>query len=555
MFEVLSTPAAQRLTLVLLHFVWQGALVAPLLWGVLNAGRVRTAAGRYLWSLAALVSLAACPAVTWCVVDVPAAARPTESIASPAAGAGVAQQVPHDAAAAHALGSAAASSSSLGEALQAVQPQLLLGWLLGVHLLGLRLLVGYASTRWMRRQRFALPDALRPSVERLAQRLRVDAADRVFVSRRAAEAVVVGFVRPIVLLPMGWINQMPLDVLEAVLAHELAHIRRYDMWATLLQRVVETALFYHPAVWWVSRRMSLEREMCCDEAAVRALGCRVSYARALEAVGRRSVGIAPAVSAVGFTGDSKMNLLRRVRNVLGSATTLRSGNSWPAGVCAVMLLAVAAAVFGLVSAAHSTVVADDALKGDRPAEAADAPRRSPEADAPRRAAEADAPRRSAEADAPRRSAEADAPRRSPEADAPRRPAEGDTPRRPAEGQPGTRPAQGSSASDFRPQTPREAALYNIILQLQREVAELRRQLNQLQGGEGTGVVRPGVRPRDGEGTPRPGARDGEGTPKPGLRDGERPAKPGARDGEGPAKPGPRDGDAPAKPGPRDGDRA
>ena len=68
--------------------------------------------------------------------------------------------------------------------------------------------------------------------------------------------MVVGILRPMVLLPAAWIAEMPPEILEAVIAHELAHIRRRDLWATFFQRLVETLLFYHPAVWWISRRVS-----------------------------------------------------------------------------------------------------------------------------------------------------------------------------------------------------------------------------------------------------------------------------------------------------------
>jgi len=84
----------------------------------------------------------------------------------------------------------------------------------------------------------------------------------------------------VVLLPIALLTQCPAELLEAMIAHELAHIRRHDLWVNLFQRVVETVLFYHPAVWWVSGRMRLERELCCDDLAIRATGRRAEYATA-----------------------------------------------------------------------------------------------------------------------------------------------------------------------------------------------------------------------------------------------------------------------------------
>ena len=93
--------------------------------------------------------------------------------------------------------------------------------------------------------------------------------------------IVVGWLRPVVLLPASAITGLTPEQLQAVLAHELAHIRRYDCLVKLIQAVVETFLFYHPAVWWVSGRIHEESEHCCDELAVEACGDRRSYARAL----------------------------------------------------------------------------------------------------------------------------------------------------------------------------------------------------------------------------------------------------------------------------------
>jgi hypothetical protein len=120
-------------------------------------------------------------------------------------------------------------------------------------------------------------------------------------------------------------------MLEAVLAHELAHIRRWDLWVNLGQRVVETLLFYHPAVWWLSRRLRGERELCCDELAVKATGERVVYVSALEHLARLHLAGRGSALATGI-GDSKMALLKRVRYLLGLEATPPATPSWTAGV-------------------------------------------------------------------------------------------------------------------------------------------------------------------------------------------------------------------------------
>ena len=80
---------------------------------------------------------------------------------------------------------------------------------------------------------------------------------------------VVGWFRPVILLPASAILNLSRDQLEAILAHEIAHLRRYDDMVNIAQSVVETLLFYHPAVWWISNRIRHERELSCDDLAVR----------------------------------------------------------------------------------------------------------------------------------------------------------------------------------------------------------------------------------------------------------------------------------------------
>ena len=100
---------------------------------------------------------------------------------------------------------------------------------------------------------------------------------------------VIGWLKPVVLLPAATLLGLTPEQLEAVLAHELAHIRRYDYLVNIVQMLIETLFFYHPAVWWISGRIRQERELCCDDIAVRCCGDAVGYARALTALERMRV--------------------------------------------------------------------------------------------------------------------------------------------------------------------------------------------------------------------------------------------------------------------------
>ena len=173
----------------------------------------------------------------------------------------------------------------------------------------------------------------------LRRRLRISGAVVVAVSRHVTTAFACGLWRPMVLLPASWLVDMSPSMLQAVIAHELAHIRRYDLWVNLFQRVTETLWFYHPAVWWISMSIRRERETCCDELAVSILPSRVQYAETLEFLAvRRLAGTAPLWLSAGI-GGRRMVLLKRIQHVLGTAAPRSAGAVWPI-MCLVGLLTV-----------------------------------------------------------------------------------------------------------------------------------------------------------------------------------------------------------------------
>jgi beta-lactamase regulating signal transducer with metallopeptidase domain len=355
----LARPEFASLAAALLHFVWQGALIAFLLAAGKRLWRIERPAQRYACSLIALLAMIICPAVTYF-----AAAPAWQKSQSQSAGEfdGLMPGI----ATAESFGTDLRTTHwpSIETLARAARPYLLGLWLVGVCVLGTRLAGGLVGVWLYQRRRLPLPAELAGRVERLGKSLGMETLSRVFLSRHIGEALALGFWRPVVLVPAVWVTEMPLEALEAIIAHELAHLRRFDLWVNLLQRVVETLFFYHPAVWWVSRQLGQEREMCCDELAVGATGARVAYVKALELVAReRLAGVRPALAA-GIRGESNMKLLARVRNVLGGANE-DSGSLWPAGVLALLLpLAMWAVTWGICSPAPAAVVADEGQDDD-----------------------------------------------------------------------------------------------------------------------------------------------------------------------------------------------
>ena len=144
-------------------------------------------------------------------------------------------------------------------------------------------------------------------------------------------AVASGILRPVIIVPVALLNDLPIEHAQAILAHELAHIRRHDYAVNLIQTAVETLFFYHPAVWWISRQIRRERENCCDDIAAEICGSRANYARAL--VGLEECRVRPPRFAPAATGgalvDRGARLLGvpaprggRARSMLAAAVTL-----------------------------------------------------------------------------------------------------------------------------------------------------------------------------------------------------------------------------------------
>ena len=156
---------------------------------------------------------------------------------------------------------------------------LVLAWGLGVTVSSMRLLSGWLKLRRLVREAEPAPAEWQEALEHLSRRLGMTRPVRLLRSAALDVPAAVGWLRPVVLLPVTALTGLSARQLEMVLAHELAHIRRHDFVVNLVQTLVETLLFYHPAVWWMSRVIRVEREHCCDDIAVGTSGNPVSYAR------------------------------------------------------------------------------------------------------------------------------------------------------------------------------------------------------------------------------------------------------------------------------------
>jgi len=312
-------PALQAVGWALLHLVWQGAAIAVVLALLLALLPARSANVRYAISCAALALVVVVGVLTGLrsyaagAPQAPALAHRADRQVVPAP---VDAPAPPPVAAIVVATFAPARVASMPDPWRVASdalPAIVSLWLAGVTLLSLRLIV-----QWGRARRLVTEHA-QPACEpwlamarKLGAALGVRRAVRLLESTVVQVPAVVGLLRPVILLPANTLSGLLPGQLEMILAHELAHIRRHDFLVNLLQAAVETLLFYHPAVWWISKQARIEREHCCDDLAVSVCGNPLQYARALTRL--EELRAAPLPLALSARGGS---LFHRIHRVVG----------------------------------------------------------------------------------------------------------------------------------------------------------------------------------------------------------------------------------------------
>ena len=327
----------------LMHFVWQGAAIGGAASVLLRLTRRRSASVRYVIGCASLAVMLAAPAVTARLIWTTSQFRAATSFAVEDAALKGRTTSGHDAAlkgrpiqshdptikgrtaprdrnddAAVAQGFLVAQGFRVAQgfspAIERILPGITIAWLAGVVLLLGRMAGGWWHVR--RLHRIALASASsrwQTACRRLAYRLGLPAAAHVVESALVDVPTVVGWLRPAILLPVAALASLSPSQVEAILVHELAHIRRHDYAVNVLQTIAETLLFYHPAVWWVSKRIRVEREHCCDDIAVAVCGDPVCYAQALAEL--ETWRTSATTMAMAATGGSLLDRVRRILRV------------------------------------------------------------------------------------------------------------------------------------------------------------------------------------------------------------------------------------------------
>ena len=383
-FPWISPSTVESLGWTLIHFVWQGALIALLLKLALVALRKHSASVRYVVAYCAILLMAAGAVGTfsWYAFETEKQASHATSVAAAPVGhsstktelwelAPVApnlrrELIPSEPRISHVAALAGPNRRALLGAVE-VALERHFGWIVALWFLGVITMALWLVTGWLRiqslKRRYVEPalESVTRNVRRLARELGIQRSIRVLQSHVLETPVTFGWLRPIILLPASALAGLSPQQLEAILAHELSHIRRHDYLLNLIQSALETVFFYHPALWWVSRKIRVERENCCDDCAVALCGDRLVYAQALTSL--EELRAAPTLAAAA-TGGS---LLGRIRRLVGAPSEVHRGSRWLAG--AAVFSSAMAAFVGLslsnVSGQEGETAANDGPPGVR----------------------------------------------------------------------------------------------------------------------------------------------------------------------------------------------
>ncbi len=372
MYLLLDTQFCLRLALVLGHFLWQGAvlaLAAAILAGVLRRASSRI---RYGTFVAMLALMCLCPVATYFVAPVPEVSQsvgfvqqktgtvPAFRALTPGSPAqdSTPSSFPATASESHPSLVSTSSTQSISPDrhspestvpslsllnridLAPYAPWISLAYLAGVAMMLVRLVLAMRGGRGLRKHAEPIDTpGILEALEREARALGMAAVPAIAYCERVVAPTIVGLLRPIILLPGSLVTGLAPGQLDLLLRHELAHIRRYDHLVNILQSVIEAILFFHPGVWYVSRKIRIEREHCCDDLVLAGGGEAMAYAKSLVQVAELSHAVHNPAAGLHATGKPSQLRARILRLLEGPKPHVRLTRLGALALTALVLIA------------------------------------------------------------------------------------------------------------------------------------------------------------------------------------------------------------------------
>jgi prepilin-type processing-associated H-X9-DG protein len=355
---IISEDTVRQIGWTLLHFLWQGTVIMALTWCVLKILSKASSNTRYTAACVALALMVLAPIITFAVQNRDSTPPPVSETATVRQEMSAPQPPVQTQTVVIAYEKPAPPQRSpfeiLTARLEAALPWCVMSWIVGVAALSLWYLGGWCQLQRLRRiGTRTVPAALTETTAQLARCLGIQRAVRIVESALVQVPTVIGHLKPIILLPATALTGLDELQLKAMIAHELAHIRRCDYAVNIAQTVVEILGFYHPAVWWTSRRIRIERENACDDAAIELLQSRKQYANALfsmEAIRAKQHTLALAANGAPLT--------HRIRRITEKDThTPNSG--WIPSVVTILIIV---SLLGGICALNVASAEDELIK-------------------------------------------------------------------------------------------------------------------------------------------------------------------------------------------------
>ncbi|MEL6588926.1 MAG: M56 family metallopeptidase [Bacteroidota bacterium] len=292
---------AQSLGWTLLHSLWQGALLALVLRMYLRMRKSRSAQSAYIASLSTLLLMLVASAATLYIEYQSASQQLAQSQSQMSVWTAVENVAP--------------ALLEPGEMVwKELIPYLSVVWLAGLVFFAVRWLGGLWYLHRLRHSyTFAVDYGWQHKLNQIARKLGIDRPVQLLESGRVKVPMVLGHIKPVVLLPLGLLSGISPKQLESILAHELSHIRRYDFLVNQIVALIEMVFFYHPAYWWVANQIEEYREHCCDDLAVAVCEDAITYARMLTELEAHRQNM--PMMALGMAGRNS-SLFRRVQRIV-----------------------------------------------------------------------------------------------------------------------------------------------------------------------------------------------------------------------------------------------
>ncbi len=302
-YNALSVEFIQALSWTLLHSLWQGLLIACLLSLFVKFSKTMSARNKYLISLASLTSLFIVSTATFfCYYDSPSASQGLELIVI-----GQLENTPTN------LSTESAQVyNSISSYISEYSQMIVLTWIVGFVLFVFHILFGLYQLQKLKSRIIGLSEIWESRLTALSEKLNYSGKIILGQSDQIASPLTFGILKPVILFPIGMINQLSTQEVEAIMAHELAHIVRKDYLINFIQTLIEGIYYFNPGVWIISTIIRNQREHCCDDIAIAITGSSVHYLKALVAIeeNKQDLNLAMAFSR------NKKPLLQRVQRIL-----------------------------------------------------------------------------------------------------------------------------------------------------------------------------------------------------------------------------------------------